>query len=719
MKGAMEFSRFDILNPYSSDSYIPIIQVTNGLLNKVFSCNLLREQWIFPLLAAGFHLLVLYVVISTLVEGLVAQWLALAFGAILLVGLNLTNGGIARAGSLLLLSMLVLYVRDSRDWKKTILVLLAVSGAFFIGRKLAKSEAGFLILILCLLPLGAKLSARFSRRVVLVVAAVTLTVFLVPVHRSGLVFIPAVLGCIFCFMLVKHAPFLHSTRQKLISLVTVVPLFALAATALGGCIVAAALREGTTIGLFGLEGLYNLLLKTLLGLSLGGEAKLGAGPKLAALELGRSATPLLVLLLFVGAVLYWVIHVKLLIQSPNGYNDTKAAEKIDIKMIDRMIWLWPTMSVLCIIILLGIPFAYRVGFLPILFAIIILVDMLHYFYVHSTMGRSRAILIAFLGVVVTYSILAALVLYGFRFSAAAVEHDYLRWFHPVRVILLATIVGIGLLAIWLRGRDGLAILLVTSCVLTALFLDKHSMRVKFMDFSFGKEVPSDVAAITHYNIWELDAAKRLLSVPQTTALLADPFTMSIMRAMTGLSGVLDYSNISTVNPMTKSLIQQVLRISTDTKLTSEVRRQQYNTALDKVLNVGSSELNYTFLNQNQKKNTETFSLFSRRLSLRKKLEALRSGTTSSVSTFGGQGWADEAFSGSGSLWKVVAVVTEKTVAWASLPAGENLGYYPMSGKLRPEIVAGIEESFNVLFNIDNRIIAFELDPSSDAKVSTR
>ena len=54
MKGALEFSKYNILNIATGDTYMPILQVASGLLHRFYGFDLINGQWILtPIYASS------------------------------------------------------------------------------------------------------------------------------------------------------------------------------------------------------------------------------------------------------------------------------------------------------------------------------------------------------------------------------------------------------------------------------------------------------------------------------------------------------------------------------------------------------------------------------------------------------------------------------------------------------------------------------------------
>lgn len=109
MKGAVELARFHILNPYTADSYIPMLQVQLGMLHGWYGFDLLISQWLLPPLNAAIRIAALYCFWRTVAPGVYSRMIALGLSMIALQNLfSPTNGDLLFSLCLLFMSLVIM-----------------------------------------------------------------------------------------------------------------------------------------------------------------------------------------------------------------------------------------------------------------------------------------------------------------------------------------------------------------------------------------------------------------------------------------------------------------------------------------------------------------------------------------------------------------------------------------------------------------------------------
>lgn len=699
MKGATEFARFDILNRLTADSYIPIIQVGDGILNHVFGYNLLRAKWIFPLFASLINILSIYAVISVLLDDRSTRWIAWMISVILLGDLYLTNGVMARNATLILLSLLIFFSKIETSSKKTVLLILIITGTLFLGRKLIESEDYYLGFLSIIILTTIYLSNRLSKNNAIIFLSTLLVLILVPVHRSVILFFPSAVGVFALLFFIKKFPLLKRNSNKRIAFVYFVPVPLLASGIFGTAVVLKALHDHTVLGDSTFKGLSNFITKLLLKQTIdsGGEILLGAGSKLAALEFGRMLPPIMTILLAGGGSIYWYLQFrsKEKIQRKNS-NKTAFVDHNNDELLMQMIWLWLTISILLFVILTGIPYTYRISFIAVLFSAVVIAQLIRFF--HVRLDKKNLIAKGIKGFslfILFYVFWADLFLYKFVFYADATKNYYLVWFKPVALFFYFIILFLILIILSIHRYVKIIAVLSIVCLCFSVYIDKQSIKVKFMDFSYGKKNPANTAAITHYSIYDVNMAYRLRTLPQKSILISDPYTLSILRAITGLNAPINYSNIATINLKTRVLLRNMINDTVMCQQKSNERKTFCND-LKEMLELGSGELNYAYLHT---KAHETSQI----------MVNVKPASSQYLSVSGSQAWINNEFFGQNKNWKLVVIVGKKTLEWAKNDPINRTSYYPMIEKLSLDLIKCLEKKYNILFNVDDRIVAFEIN----------
>jgi hypothetical protein len=194
----------------------------------------------------------------------------------------------------------------------------------------------------------------------------------------------------------------------------------------------------------------------------------------------------------------------------------------------------------------------------------------------------------------------------------------------------------------------------------------------------------------------------LHELPQATVLVSDPYTLSILRARTGLESIVTYSNLDVLSPRAERKLKSALNsVFSVPRSNPGTGRRQVCQSLLSLAKDGASELNYTYAVLNG-----GFPLImsgAPELPDATADPALQNGDQA-------QGWANRFVDPASQVpWTFVAVISEKSVRWANLPVGERVGYFPMNGPLEPSMVNVLASVFPVLHNFDNRIIVVSID----------
>src|SRR3989344_23097 len=670
MKGALGLSRFDVLNPFSTDSYIPVIQTMNGMLHHYYGYDLLRTQWITPAVAFVFFFLILNATVRSFGLTESAHWIALPICMIFVGGTWLFSNGVLASLISLLFFPLYAYAENDpkqRAYDKYLFVFISAITLFTVYKL-----KGFFFsyeVILVLLVAGALLAGLFIRRRRLLVAtyaAVLIAICLPLLHRGSLLFASIVFVLVIARRLFiprkMGAALLQRTRKVYVASLFVSILVAV----MGGSVM---LNEfGYTSYRPDLFTIFNFVSEKVLGSAINTEILLGVGERVALIEMARLITPLAAVLMCGGFLAYSAVlfyrHSMAFVQAEQ-LTVTKDGE-----FLHGAAWLWVTACILILFILTGFPYAYRAGFIPAILLAIFLAKLVQFFLVAWKADHQRRFFsIIMVIMILAYTAIAAFVAYGVRLNELDIENPYLRWFHPWELVFFAALALIAISFIVAR-KQKYGVFLLVGFLFVSLLLDKELLAIRLMGYSYGKDVPQNMVAVSHYTRLELDVADALFTLPQTTVLVSDPYTLSIMRAKTGLESIVTYSNVDILSPRAERKLKSILNtIFLKPQLNSEIRIRHVCQTLLSLANDGASELNYA-----QAVLSGGYPLIP------PKVSELRGTAVDSTlqNEDPKQAWASQFVDPNSKIpWVFVAVVSEKSIRWASLPVGERLGYFPM------------------------------------------
>lgn len=674
MKGAVELSRFQILNPYTTDSYIPIAQVLLGLLHHFYSYDLINSQWILPAFFSVFHFAVFYEVIKAFGLGDFARRIGLALCMTFLGFFTLTNGDLAQQVSFIVLATLVMWAREGGDVRRWLLI--AVVGGlvtvlpFYLSKQMgldATWAVGMVVMVGLWGITGGWMSTDWAVLGMLMAVAPF-------IHRGSLLFVCIALAGYVGYVLIRR----ERSREMMIYKTYGIAVLGL----LTFVLITEVLIDNALVyfRMIEINRYTKEFLISLLGMVLGLKFKqsdlamASGGGIVPTVEWIRASTPLLQLLIGISMLVFSMKKMK---EVARARSISEWEEEGRSREIDLVLWGIIGWGVTAIVSLSGLPFIYRLKYFNVLLGIIIVSVVggyLHKEYLEGGGSDSKGLFrfVVLLAIVSgAYTGLAQKWFYNFQWYAESVPNEYLRQLQPYTLALIAvmgTLVGIGVVRSGYRTGAMAAIV----AVVIAVMLDKVAMTTKWMGFSYGWNVPERPVVVSHYTKSELGVARRLARQAQERVLFSDPYTLSIMRAFSGLNSLYTFANISTVDNKIEPVLRSGLEVLKEGDLTPTERAERLCSMLgDFVIRYPdyAPELRY---------------VYEKRLG--KEL-------TSAV-------WEDN----------VLLIVTEKTMKWAGANPGRRVGYYPIGGKIEKVVLEMVGTPFvRVVDNIDDRVLVLSLD----------
>ena len=673
MKGAVELSRFQILNPYTADSYIPIPQVFLGLLHHFYGYDLINSQWILPAFFSTFHFAVFYEVMGAFSVGDFARRIGLALGMTFLGFFTLTNGDLAQQLSFIVLATLVMWTREEAEVRRWVWV--AVIGGlttflpFYLSMQLglgATWVVGMVVIVGLWGMTGGWMSAEWAVLGMLMAVAPF-------IHRGSLLFVCIALAGYVGYMLIRR----ERSREMIIY-----KTYGTAVLGVLTFVVSAQVLIVNALVYFGMIQINRYTKEfviSLLGMVLGMKFKesdlamAAGGSMMPTIEWIRASTPLLQVLVGILVLVFSVRKIKEVarVRSIAEWEERWKGPEIDLVLWGIIGW-----GVTAVVSLSGLPFIHRLKYFNVLLGIIIVSVVggyLHKEYLERGGSDSKRLFqfVVLLAIVSgAYTGLAQKWFYQFQWHAEWVGNEYLRQLHPYTLALasvIGTLVGIGVV----RSRYRTGVMAAISAVVIAVMLDKVAMTTKWMEFSYGSEIPERPVVVSHYTKSELDMAQRLSKESGDRVLFSDPYTLSIMRAFSGLNSLYTFANISTIDEEIEPVVQAGLLLLKEGDLEPAGRAQRLCEMLD------------SFIQRYPGAGPEARYVYEKRL---------RKGLRSAVSE-----------------GNVLLVVTEKTMKWARKKPGHGVGYYPIGGKIEKVVLELIRAPLvSVVHNIDGRVIVLSL-----------
>lgn len=195
MKGAMELSKYRIINIATGDTYIPLLQVFYGLLNHFYAYDLINSQWILPFYSFLFHIACIYCFYSSFIKDRFMLAVSLMFTVIFIQFFSNTNGQFLFSLSLVLFSILIF--KNKGETKllpvaSELIGLIIITGIIYFNRRFPASETTFFPILagyLCFI----FMVSFFNLNRFLPLTIVVLMLFLaVPLHRGVIMIVPLI-----------------------------------------------------------------------------------------------------------------------------------------------------------------------------------------------------------------------------------------------------------------------------------------------------------------------------------------------------------------------------------------------------------------------------------------------------------------------------------------------------------------------------------------------
>jgi len=678
MKGALEFSKYNILNIATGDTYMPILQVGSGLLHRFYGFDLINGQWILPAYLCVFISLCYYSFLSSFIS----DRLTLNVSMGLAVGLvsicfSMSNNTFLAGLALVFFSLLVSLNKDKTGailLFSELVVLAALSLIFYKLRRTPSFDGTILPYLLVFLAFMLAVSYLNALRI-LSYAVIVLVLFIAtPYHRAASLYMPLMLifyGVYFVFfrMEIKNGLAVKKLFMKRILLYSL--LIPILGIGLGVMILK---LQPSILGL--LADLLNSVSMAIVGQRISENEGLKAVTA-EWLRFVPVAVHGLLMLLAIGLFLKRC--------------DSRAMKFFE-SNLNPLLFVLVSFLLFMVFYYSPLPRIHRLLPFPALLFIALTALLFRYYYEgYSLTGRQPVRTLIIPAAMLAYT-LAAQALYRIPMKDGDVS-VYVKALLPLTGILIALML-IAFVALVFVRRKTAALVFALVLIFSGVMLDKFNIMAKLYFNSYGRELP-DPGVISHYTKLELKTAEDLgnmLDSPKTM-LFSDPFTLGIFEARTGINGYYTFENLGQfMLPVYVKDIRATLR---------EAFPQD---KADKAFDSGKAG-----------RIIERLDDFARRYKgampeARYALHRL-TGLPKDHGAGGDElGWGHDDF-----ISNIIWILNEKTVRWAwsdedvsRFPNGD-VGYYPMNGTFSDEYLKDyIFPYFEVLLNSRNKVLVLRL-----------
>lgn len=670
MKGAIELSKYFILNPATGDSYFPLFQVHFGVLNHFYAYNLFNSHWISPFYLFFFQLLCYYCFYSSFIKDQFILNIALGLGVITTSLMYNTNNGHLLLLSLVLFSVLVSKNQGRSKALPVILELFALgifAMAAFLNRQIPFHSQTFLPYLLYYLIFILSLSYFNFIRLLPTAFVLLLLLIAAPYHKATALYLPVVLLMYAIYFMafqwdkIKMALLEYSLLKR----VGRYSVICAALIVLFGIII---LKSWPSVGIYSNKQLYSLYAL------FGGDGSYSpASFKGVLAEWGRT-TPLALHLVF----LLIMIEIFIIFR--------KNLESLDYLFTEQdlrfFIFSMLSAGMLVIALFIPIPHMYRILFFPALM-IFAMVGFMFKFYFKNYLNNGeyspRILLIPI--ILIIYTITFRFI-YNMPWKNGQIKSYYISMLYPVPEIALSVMLFL-LIVLLLRRKTSLRYYFILIILMVGISLDRFMLIAKLFENShpYAPYTTSPPRVISHYSLIEFRTAEWLekyLHSPEFI-LISDPYTLGIFEAVTGNNGFYTFSNLGLMLKRHEDNMKAAFKgffpsLKKDERINDRgileqldyrIRNLQVLESLRENIKVNTSEMNYA---------------------IRKKKQGL----------FPDLRLMKE---------KIIWIISEKTINWAY---GE-VGYYPQNRPFDEDYINNyILPYFDILKNAENKVLILRL-----------
>ncbi|MEW6151137.1 MAG: hypothetical protein ACOY3N_30855 [Bradyrhizobium sp.] len=689
MKIAREFADTGVLNPYAGQTYLDLRAATAGLLSGTLGLDLLQFHWVYRFLSILCLGMFFYAAADRVFADFGRRWFAVFFAVATNSLAILTNGSLAVASSFVFLTALLSFAPGTASGRPLPSAAMIVPAAAALGAAVVAFLLNNNALLLAVLATSLLCLNGFTRlrggagqasAAILLVTA-TWPMSLMFVHRSAYLFVGVVIaGWLFYLLLLKVA-----ARPKLLLLRCVwTASLVLPSLCVAILIYVAAAHAGYTPKV-NANGLFDYLARLSLGRGLneGDEIMLGAGPEVAAIELGRAIGPSFAIL---AGVLYiwWTVK-----NSPTRLLHLMSLADQS-KAVVRLLWSWNLAFALCLGVLSGLPFMYRIVFIVLGLFTITTTELFWQLFADRFAAPVKSLRrISCFGLALIT--LLTVGLYAFGWWPDLPYSSYQAMLRPAQIgtLMIAALCT----AFTFSSRRRVQILAATATISLSVAIDRSAIVNLFRVYSYGRP-PAGANVISHYDASDLATDRWLHQNLPKSIVITDPATLAMAKAMAGVAGIYLFSNLDTVNPLVAENVKEMISAIVHPE-------QDHLRATVRACTLVAPML--AVLNSEARAQMGTASLTGGIL------RAVRPGEQQTVPPKGDatlrpiEKEAIERAMGTlhtpDGAWNLIAIINPRTVQWLRLGSRDRLSYFPVDQPLDTELLDRLHQgAFPLLFS---------------------
>ena len=546
MKGAMELAHFHILNPYTADSYIPLLQVQLGLLQDWYGYDLLASQWLLPLLCASLRYASLHCFFSAVTDSRLTQTIAAGLSVVTLHSLfSPTNGDMLFSVCLLIIAILIRTRETMLSCTRAGLNALSLMACVVVLYKVSSVQSiGIYWALTVLGVMWYRRTSRVGSPVVAVGALLCATG--VALHPAvALLYLFCALGIVVIHQ-VMHFGWHHwseTIRSRfLIGLIV--------GTGMTGVMLG--LQAKNVFETKESRPAVNIIAEWILGKEITG----AEGMRNTMIEWVRLAPPALFLLCCL-LLASWAIAVRDTTRS-KGTGPLGVALQLGSCLSPTMLFAWVGCLAGLLLSFSGLPYTHRALYFPLVLFCLLMAILVHEEIKRYHLEGKRGILLKYGIFIVGYLLISGRFAYKVSELGGSTTNPYLRELSPFFGLGVLGVSALLASAAMARSH-GRVIMLTLAIVFLGVAVDKFAIKTYGYRYSYGDNWSRD-RPISHYTTAELELADRIRSLPLNTILLSDPYTLSIVEAQTGLNGLYSFSNLGVMREEYRQAIQVILRL---------------------------------------------------------------------------------------------------------------------------------------------------------------
>jgi hypothetical protein len=535
-KGALEFAKFDLLNPFVADSYVPFQQLLLGLLARGAHIDPLFAEWVLPLVMAPLQVGAIFAIAGRLTNSSAQLCLSIALFLAMSRVTSPTNGQVAALAALLLMSFLLGPEEENkvgdRNFTSLPFCVATIAGALLFVRLPATVGLAVLLavgLVASMPVLGAK-AMRATMVVIVIFAAISF-------HRAAMLFVALVVAIQFAVAFFSR---MHRSGDFRSLAVFSLALVLLVGGMAGWILFADGHHPEDE---FGLWASFDFVLSPLAGktmtlVTVDHDLAQGSGGRISLFEVARSLT-------LVGAVVGGLLFLRAIWLAIGArvakMGEASAGAPGVVLMIVCLLLLGVALT--------GFPFIHRSSFL-----------------IATLLSVAVALFVGPAGTQATPAsrpaIAGSVALLGYMGGVLAIlllVHDprvepFLARVFPLLFLLFAA--GVATTAWCIRGGRSIGL---GPVLVVAVLFEVIASRAYFKPYAFSSQTPPKGAVFSHFGQRELETTDSIVAQLELgTALVSDPKTMTIIGARSGLTPLVTLSNINTMADKTRTELELVL-----------------------------------------------------------------------------------------------------------------------------------------------------------------